>query len=301
MELNRFIHKVMQGVEEFSGEDVHVEIKKIVKNNNVILDGLIIMKKGQNISPTIYLNDYFQEYQKGKPVSAIVYEIIKLYEEKQFEGKFDVDFFTDYQNVQGKIAYKLVNYKKNEQLLKEIPHITFLDMAIVFYCIVAGDAFGNATILIYQNHCRMWGVTVWDIYEVAKRNMTRLLPHAIQNIEELINDILQTEEIESETVLPMYVLTNRTKLFGAACILYEGVLETFAEQFGRDIYILPSSIHEVILIPDSGNFDSRQLEEMVREVNMTQLETQEILSDSVYRYDRINKKIDFAASAEIVE
>lgn len=301
MELNRFIHKVQHGVQEFIGQDVRVEAKKIVKNNNVVLDGLVIMKKGQNISPTIYLNDYFKEYVQGKPISTIVCEIMKLYEEKQLHENFNIDFFMDYEKVRSRIAYKLIHYKRNEQLLREIPHIPFLDLAIVFYCIVSDDTLGNATILIYQNHCDMWNVTVHDIYEVAKKNMPRLLPHFIQNMEDLVMDMLQPEDLEGKLRVPMYILTNRTKLFGASCILYEGVLEAFAAQFGVDIYILPSSVHEVILIPNQGDMDSHQLEAMVHEVNETQLEEQEILSDTVYCYDKRGGKFGFASSVGQVE
>lgn len=301
MEFKRFTHKVKQGVADFLGESVSVEVKQVVKNNNVVLDGLIIKEKEYNAAPTIYLNDYFKEYEAGKPVSTIVYEILKFYETQKPCGNINMDFFLHYEMIQNRIVYKVINYERNKELLKEVPHIPFLNAAIVFYCLVEHDVLENATILIYNSHCHMWNVSTEDIYEAAKRNTQRLLAGTVQSIEEVVKDRLALEENISPPAFPMYVLSNVMKLFGAVSMLYDNVLDMFAAQFGQDVYILPSSIHEVILIPDSGDLDSERLEEMVYEVNHTQLDTEEILSDRIYKYDRRSRKIIFALCGEAAD
>lgn len=294
MELTCFIHKVTQGVQEFCKEEVSVETKKITKNNGIVLDGLIIMKKGRNISPTIYLQDYYEQYRSGKEIGAIVYEIVRLYEAQQIEDSFDMTFFTDYSTVKSRIVYKLVHYERNRQLLKEIPHIPYLDLAVVFYCMLSNDTLGNATILIYDNHCKLWNVTTEELYETARQNTERMLPKELKSMEEILQELPEEDTEGMHMRTPMYVLSNRMKLFGAAAILYHNLLHDFAAMLGKDLYILPSSVHEVILIPDSGDINPKYLEEMVNEVNVTQVEVQEILSDRVYKYVRKYDKIDFA-------
>ena len=112
-------------------------------------------------------------------------------------------------------------------------------------------------------------------------------------MEEVISDLVKQSEFTDSQQLeedvrdvPMYVLSNKTKIHGAACILYENVVKDFADYLNRDIFILPSSVHEVILVPSQGAQKAQNLVEMVREVNETQVEEEEILSDSVYYFSR---------------
>ena len=104
--------------------------------------------------------------------------------------------------------------------------------------------------------------------------------------------LADSEPPEGKT--PMYVLTNRKRCNGAACVLYEQVLENFAKKINDNLYILPSSVHEVIMIPASFAGKASQLREMVEEINATQVEDEEVLSDSVYFFNRMTKKLELA-------
>jgi len=89
----------------------------------------------------------------------------------------------------------------------------------------------------------------------------------------------------------MFVLTNISRINGAACMLYEDVLSNFANSIDSDLYILPSSIHEVIIVPQVNNLDKTELCQMVKEVNAEGVADDEILSDHVYVYNRTNHTI----------
>ncbi len=297
MQLKRFIHKITQGVQEFIGEKAVVENRRVTKNNNVILDGLIIRERGQNAAPAIYLQEYYEQYREGKQISTIIYEIIQLYERQKLEGDLDMGFFAEYAQVKDRIAYKLIHYERNKAFLMDVPHIRYLDLAIVFYYMVNNALLTCATIQITKDHCAMWDVAEKELYETAKGNMPRLLPHELKSIGEILQEA-QEEFLPGQGTHPMYILGNSQKLFGAISILYDGLLRDFAKTLGTDIFILPSSIHEVVLLPDSGDIALSYLESMVYDVNRTQLEEQEILSDSVYKYVRAYDKIDLVKSAE---
>ena len=108
---------------------------------------------------------------------------------------------------------------------------------------------------------------------------------------EVVAEGLLKEVREAEDAVEMYVLTNKQKMNGASCILYEHILNDFANQKNKDIYILPSSVHEVILVPVAEDIDRTELSRMVRDVNRNELEEGDVLSDRVYYYDRVRDEI----------
>lgn len=327
MEFQKFTEKIKKAVQEYYGEEVTVVMNQVVKNNGVTLDGLTIMLKEKNVAPTIYLNSFYEQYKDGKTCSEIVGNIIKVYECSKIEENIDMDFFLKYEQVKPKIVYKLINYGKNKDLLKDVPHFKYLDLAIVFYCLIANDTFGNATILIRNSHCDIWKITAEKLYENAKQNTPRLLKYELKNMKEVMKELFsdnlkkeirhtnrqnKNEEADFEMGeewiadvvaqmvksskgdsedIPMYVLSNQSRIHGAACILYQDIMKNFADCLGKDIYILPSSVHEVILVPAGKGESVKQFSDMVREVNETQVEEEEILSDCVYFYSRKNQEI----------
>lgn len=277
-----------------------LSIQSVVKNNNVQLDGLTIMEGGTNLSPTIYLNYFYETYQNGVEFSSILDTILHTYQSNKPRGKIDTSFFTDYANVRPHIAYKLIHYERNRHLLADLPHFRYLDLAIVFYCLVSSSPSGSATILICKDHLRFWNISPTQLFDAAKENTPRLLSYDLRNMNDLMEELLapahstlSDPDIKKEdaAICPMYVLTNQNKLNGASCILYEHLLEHFADRLCCDLYILPSSIHEVILIPATSDTSYQELSQMVQEVNDTQVSPEEILSDHVYYFSRSSGSI----------
>jgi hypothetical protein len=292
MTYQNFIAEVRQRLDADVPDPKTIDIYKVTKNNGQILDGLVILEDGRNIAPAIYLDSFFQLYQEGKTFEEVYHRILASYRSHRADSCVDVSFFTDYRKVRHRIAYKLVNYEKNRELLTHVPHIPYLDLAIVFFCLVRMDAaYGNATILITDTHMNYWNVSARTLLEAARENTEQMLGSTLKNIRQVIQELeecpLNPEENRSEAPeLPMYVLTNESSYFGAACMLYEGLLEKVARQMNADLYILPSSIHEVILVPATRALNPESLSKMVREVNQSSLMEEEILSDHAYYYRR---------------
>jgi len=324
MTYDEFLNYIRESVEKIViGEEGNkkVTIHKVLKNNDIVLDALIVTDKITNISPTIYLNSYFDEYVEGRYLGDIVNEIYGLYEDHKDKIVFDIDLFSDFTNIKGRIAFKLINSKTNEKLLCEVPFIPFLDLAIVFYCIIDSDLIGSAITLVHNEHLEMWAISLNELYEVAKINTPRILPGEIKSMDSIIKNMLIHELEKDETIsnhvketgdesyyetiatekfdemnglkkdIKMYVLSNKARINGAACILYENILDKFARKMKRDIYILPSSIHEVILVPANKGVIKSELSCMVREVNIEAVDEGEVLSDHVYLYRRDIKQI----------
>lgn len=321
MNFENFIKEIKQMVKENLGQSVKVEEKTVLKNNGVKLTGIIIMEEEENCVPNIYLNSYYEEFKEGRCMRDIVYEITKYYEKHKVSGKVNMDCFSDYEKMKGNICYRLIHYEKNIELLKQIPHIKYLDLAIVFYCMVQNESIGNGSILIRNEHINKWNIDLQTLYNKAIENTRVLLKGTITPMEDVICEMMKRKmiyEIESsvhrqmssnitvteEMVEPiiqemmqsvyseakgpkMYVASNESKNYGATTILYESFLENFANKTESDYYILPSSIHEVILIPVGNEPDEVfQLKKMVYEVNRTELDDEEVLSDSIYLFKR---------------
>ncbi len=295
-----FLFSVKQEAMAYLGEDYQIELKHVLKNNGVMLDGLLIRKYNQTVSPSIYLNQYYEQYKEGRDFLEILEEILGTYEASQSESiQIGLNLKYEFDQMKNIITYRLINYEKNKYLLKKIPHLRFLDLAVTFHCIVRNDEDGIGTVRITEEHQQSWGISVDELWKLASENTRRLFPSVIRPMEDIVSDLMShsnQEELEFKAHSSnMFVLTNTKGINGATCLLYSGVLEEFAEKLDCDFYILPSSIHEVILVPqvknetvDFLNAKSR-LEEMVREINETQVAVEELLSDSVYEYSKLKE------------
>lgn len=302
MEFTNFTTLVREEVERRTGDNYRVRLNDVTKNNGVVLRGLTVMQDDSNISPTIYLNNYYEEYINGRATLInVVNDVMDTYHRNKVNQSVDMRYFLNYESVKQSIVYKLVNTEKNKTLLEDIPHIEFLDLSIVFQCLIAQEDLGTASILIHNVHMKLWDISVEELYREAKENTQRLQGYEIKSMTEVLCEIMKAENLEefdyeeckqelSDSV-PMYVLSNKSRVEGAACMLYPNLIQDFADAIGSSFYIIPSSIHELLLLPAKEDKESREIKSMICEINDTQVSTEEILSYSLYFYDREEGKI----------
>ncbi|HBA10341.1 DUF5688 family protein [Lachnospira eligens] len=296
MEYKEFVEYIKMNAGYIAGEGGNITINHVIKNNGCEMDGLVIMEKGKDIAPTIYLDSLYELYTNGENIKSIIRQIELIYEQNKNNVTFDVNILKHFDTIKDKIVYKVVNYRSNEKLLEQVPHKRILDLAVVFYCLLDNEYGRSATALIYNNNLKNWNVTIDDVYKAALKNTPDLLHSKISSMAALFEKCgvnVDGEEVDLKDYVPsdMYVLTNESKLNGAACILYENVLYDFAQKLGADLYILPSSVHEVILLPKLSVFEKDELVNMVKEVNTEGVAADEVLSDHVYEYNRTERLI----------
>ncbi|MCB6608820.1 DUF5688 family protein [[Clostridium] symbiosum] len=287
------IHSLVQ--EKLEGR-AEVSLRRVLKNNGLLLDGLSISSPSSAFSPTVYLNSYYNEEEEGLSLPVIAEQILLLYEEENGLPSELAQQLKDFEKIRDRIAYKLINAEDNAVLLSEVPHFRYLDLAVVFYIIVSESDDGQMTALIHNEHLGMWNVTREDLSDFAEKNMATLMPCRITPIEDAILAINEEElpggayELSGEEtdIFPvnLYVLSNERGINGAACLLYRDVLKNFAEQVGDDLVILPSSIHEVLLAPSKKALSYDELNEMVYYINRSEVPMEDRLSDHIYYYSR---------------
>lgn len=265
-------------------DNITVCVHTAEKNNGTIRKGIMLTEKEVNVSPTIYLEEYYRQFQKGSTLEYITADILRLYHEVRFQRSWREERVSDYTQIKEKIVYRIVNREQNYKLLQEIPYVSYLDLAIVFCVLLEVTKYGTATMMIRNEHLEMWGVSKSDIYKEASENTCKLLPDEFCTMSAVIEELTGNEQTESKNI--MYVLSNNIRSYGAAAILYRGCLKSIGEHLKSSYYVLPSSIHEVIIVPECEEFSKEELSEMVSEVNRIQVDPEEVLSNRAYYYNR---------------
>lgn len=209
-----------------------------------------------------------------------------------------------YDSVKGRIVYRLINLSRNKQLLTNVPFLKYLDFAIVFYLIDGVKADGER--LIYDSDLVRWGIKKEELLHLARENTPRLHCAQINTLYGVLNELdkefgLGFVESSSliDTKLPCYILTNAFNQYGAVCILYDKVLKSLAENLGKDLVLLPSSIHEFLILPyDLEETDLDELRETVKSVNINNVSSKEYLSDEIYLYWRQTDTVELVKKKE---
>lgn len=286
-------------------ENAEVELNTVQKNNGLELHALLVRSEGSNISPTIYLEGFFEKYSEGTDLKEVMSDIGRLSEQHQQGpeiGENIAEKFRDFDFVKDKVIMSVVNAEKNQNLLQNAPHTMKEDLAIIYKVFLGDQGDGMATITIKNDHMDYWGVNTETLHELAVDNSNRLIPATVRGMNEIMMEMLGHDmppEIAESLIAEMpaenqmYVISNTANVNGAAAMFYGNALEELSESIGSDLYILPSSVHECIAVSTEMG-DPEMLAEMVQEVNGSQVSPEEQLSDHVYHYDANTKDITLA-------
>ncbi len=265
--------------------DVNIEsvrIEKVTKNNGVELTGLVILEEGANAAPNIYLQHFYYMYQAGKSLDDICLSIANDYREAyKVMGNMDLVDFARSEN----LYVKLVNYDANKDILSKSVFEKNMDMAFMVRLKCNENADGLCSTVLDYKLLEQMDLTYDEAIKIAKENTLNSWPTKIVPMSEIIGSEL-FENLEEP--IEMYVLTNSVGINGAAAIMD---IDTINDYFGeKDMYIIPSSIHEIILIPDIGKGEE-QLSNLVKHVNKFVVSRDEVLSSNIYKYNGKDKTI----------
>ena len=287
-------------------QDAKVTINNVMKNNGLTLHGVVVHPEGQCVAPTIYLEGFFKQDEGGADLDSVMDKIAGTISEhlNTPEEFSDVaQMYSNYDAVKDKIVMAVVNTAKNRELLSQVPHTEREDLSLIYKVVVGTGADGIGSITIRNEHMEQWGVTVDEIHEMAMKNTKEILPVTVQTMTEVMREMFGSDGMPEEMAemmfsdMPlnqqMFIISNKSKVNGAASMFYEDTLSELADKIGTSLYILPSSVHEVIAVStDMGTPEA--LAGMVREVNGGQVAPEEQLSDHVYKFDAKAKIISLA-------
>lgn len=284
MTFEEFQQYIKQHILDGWMEDAEASVSPVRKNNGVIYQGLHIKMEGKMISPSVYLDDYYDYYRKGETLEAVLKRIREEYTWAMEKAESYEVNISRFEYIKDRVIYRLVNYEKNKEILEDCPYIRLYDLAVTFRWLAHSDDIGISTALITKQELDIWGVSVHELLLEAERNTKRLFPPCIMDLNALLLQ-MGKDLSEFDVLIPMYVMTNEQQINGATVLLYDNVIREFARKLNSSFFILPSSIHEIILVPAEEFEDPSGLLEMVQMANHSIVALGDILSDSVYYYD----------------
>ena len=320
MDYETFTKSVLNHILPLLGPDRSARLKTILKNNGCKYTSVIVDTKGDPIAPAIYLEDYYSAFLEERSV----YPDDALSEDEQIDAIAHrilenvahltppalMDDYSDFDSVKNRICVKLVSRSENEALLKHTPSIAFHDLCILFFIHLEMPDGSFGSILLKEDQFLRWELTPTVLYPIALENTMRIFPAELCALSSILqsfckndpDDAAKTQDrdlmkdicdLSGDTWMaperPMppqsLVLTNKNKYFGATAVLYPKLLNRIGDALHGSYYLIPSSIHEMLILPTSIGITKPEINAMITEINKTEVSPEEVLADHCYFFD----------------
>lgn len=286
MDIREFGKVMLREVGDMLGGGYDIELKDIEKNNGIIRHALVIRKEEDNVAPTIYLDDIHRQYEDGAMLMMLVKNVVDTYRQCRPSRLNDMSFFMDFSRVAPKLYFKVVNFERNRNKLENIPYRKVLDLALVPLCRFISETIGDGCITIQNSHLRAWEITREELWENVFESAPKVAPLKITGLMDYMEGVMG-QNMFGDVACEINIATNSSMYYGASAIFYPDMLKEMAEDYESNLFIIPSSVHETLIIPDTNMMmDVESLRSIICQVNSTTVSDEEILSDNLYLYDR---------------
>ncbi|MCR5338722.1 MAG: DUF5688 family protein [Lachnospiraceae bacterium] len=295
MEFNEFTLYVQDHIRDFLPEeykDANVMLGTVNKNNGKQVCGMSIRCEGEEVSPNMYLEGPYEQYCRGMELDVVMEKMADMYlmnrEPDEAIRNVAVNF-RDPDFIREHVVVAVVNAEKNAKMLENTPHKMKEDLAIIYKIFLGKTGESVGTVTVKQEHLEYWGMSLDELHECAMRNSKDLMPVKVEDLSSLLSEmgfpVMPPVDDDKEM---MYVISNEQRINGAAGFLYSDCLDKLARKLGTDLYIIPSSIHELLAV-STKSINAMELAKIIKEVNQTQVAEDEQLSDHVYKYEAETK------------
>ncbi len=282
--------------------DAAVDIFSVNKVNGA-KDALALRKADEQIAPNLYLDNCYKIYQGYDDLKKTLEVMAEEYCEMASRSVKKLEL--DLSQMKDRVVMMLVNTEQNREMLADMPHREFQDLSVIYRYVVSQNREGIASFRITNDIMKECGMTPEDLFRYAAENTKKMFPPKISTIEEVMfgmsgedgipDEIAEFLDMNREPKESLWVISNTSGINGAVSMLYEENLHNLAERIGTDLYILPSSVHEVLAASvEMGSGNPEELAVMVQEINMSALELEDRLSNNVYHYDKDLRELKLA-------
>lgn len=278
------------------GTDIQIVFGENQKGKGKTEEVITLHREEGSYSTTFCLDKFYETYQEDPAQLNSMAAAIMLEFQRAASLESTIE---DYQAVKDRIRIRLLNASVNHKYLSELPHIPYLDLAVVFYIILGQYDESNKTMIITRDILDMWKKTTEDVYADAIRNMKKeavppkpmheVMMEIYQNTHadgkpDFIEFMMMRDKMEEENGL--YLLTNKDNFFGASRMLETDTLQQFSKKLGCSLYLLPSSVHEIMILPDNEQLEPEEIGDIVKKINLTEVDIKDRLSNSIYLFDK---------------
>ena len=302
MNFNEFVNEVKDNIKLFLPKDYeNAEVSTMECHKlNRAYTGLMVRKEGEMLTPTINLNQLYEAYkaQPGVTMETVCRKIADIVIEAPIQ--VDLKAIFNYEDVKDKLFIRVSSAEANKEVLENAPHQLKEDLAITYHVAVGKDQDGLSSMFIKNDLLEQYGISAEQLHEDAMKSSPHVMIPEVSSIGALIDEMYQKnilmltpderemlqETLQESSEMPtFFVVTNTDRIDGAGVIFYPEFMDSMGELLGNDFFILPSSIHEMLVLPDDGQVDAEMLRDMVKEVNATQVAPAERLTNDVYHFD----------------
>lgn len=262
-----------------------------IEKTNQNYEAISVVQAGSNIGVNFNIENAFGSYEHTGDYEGVLASATGVIAGGLDQiPAVDVNALMNYEVMKEKLSVEVISAEANEELLAKVPHDRIEDLAVVYRFIMESNEDGRASILVNNDLIERMGVTHEQLRADALENSPEIRPVVIQGMNEVMKEMMGLEAYEmfgipDDTEEMMFIATVPDKNSGAGVLAYQDFMDQAAEKIGGDFYVIPSSIHEILLVPDNGEVHAEGLKEMVQEVNATEVSPEEKLSDNVYHYD----------------
>ena len=236
--------------------------------------------KGDNFGRVFYIEDMYMEYLQGASPEVIADGVLQMCTGGLPDGVLRI---LDYEQVKEHLTLRLVNFEKNREVLDDFIYRPFLDLALTCRVVCPAEENVLRTMAVSYALLERWGVSEEEVFSQAEDCMRRYEPPVLRPLRDIL-PYKDPDRMSSSRESDLYILTTRSGISGASALLTSENVQMLAEQLDRDILVLPSSIHEMLLLPDWGEWEVSALRKIVEDVNRNVVPEEDYLSDNIYRY-----------------
>ena len=314
---------VEKGIREFAEEikerivdylpgdyaDSEVKLSEIQKVNRDVTNITVVPDWAEEgVVPTIHLDRMYKEYQEGRSMEDILEKTAETIVDAYNSLKAEPMEYEDPINhmPEDKIYFQLINTESNRDYLNTVPHRELHDMSVIYRILHSKDEDGIKSIVVTNDIQKMWDVSEDRLFEMASENTKELFPPKVTSMADVIRSFMGADfdamsaddisEMMGESVL--WVVSNEMGVNGASLMVYGDVLDEVAERIGDDIYVIPSSLHEVLAVPAS-ELDPKEIADMVSDINRNVVNEEDRLSNQVFFYDRGARELSVAVESPV--
>ena len=290
---------IAEMINEETEEEVKLSYARVVKVNDSTLNGLRMEIKGREAMPVIYLDPLYESYLAGVPFETVMHEayrafVMALDAEPPNVREIDPDYdaFSE-----GELSVRVLDAARNVEFLKEHPYKDLGNGFVAVCDLVMFDRTGSWRTTVTDSLAEEYDGSVEEMIDRAIENAGRLDPPVMMSMEKMMEMMLDDTAREPVGIhvrpgANSYVLTNRSKHYGAAALFYPGIADKIARKLHGGYYALPSSLSEFIIVPSVRCEDMEELERIVKKVNENTVPEEEILSNRVLRYNVDEKRLE---------
>lgn len=301
MDYREFVDRVSEDLavklpEEYA--NARVAARQVDKLQGESYYGINVQPEGSVVAVSFSLESAYARMEAGASYEETLSGIANQVEESLANRpNILVADLMDYDSMKEKLMVQVIPTAGNEEMLAGIPHTEQEDMSMVYRFVFDTNEQGMASSVVTNDMIAGYGISAEQLHADAMKYAPEHFPANVRSMQEVLADMMGIEpEMMPGEPGGMYVATCNQGVNGAGCIFYPGFMDQAAEKLDGDFFVLPSSVHEVILLPDNGEMSTHELESMVREINANEVAPADRLSDSVYHYDAEDRIFEKSAS-----